>query len=241
MKISQIAKAVTAGLLATASFALLSPAAEAALPKCNSARRGRIVGNQVCAIKGGAYRWVKVVPPAAAPATQAPAAPAAAPAPAAKPAIPASWVKYTADTGNWSMYAPADWTPYYPSVSGDRNAVSVTSAVDSSFAVFILNGLASSESPATHLAEEVNRLRSSTTENYIISNDTVASLNGRPLTSYDYYGQSLPSFKTRRMNVFLDNDRNTVVIEVRWRDGRSVTEEQKAIISTIVGSITISG
>jgi hypothetical protein len=157
----------------------------------------------------------------------------ATPAPAS---IPVGWVKYTSASGKWSVYFPPTWEVTKVGTYGD--AVSTSAPQDSSFSFFIFDALAWADSPADHLAKELDDKRISTSPN-TTSNGRVFSLNGRPTTNFDYFFNDQPTFKSRQINVFLDGKRNTVQMNVKWREGRAETEELNGILNTIQNSVVI--
>jgi hypothetical protein len=235
MNTKKFSQALSAALVTATSLVVVAPAADAALPKCNSARKGQIVGTQVCSVKKGVYRWVKVVAP---PATK-PAASSANSGAVAASAVPAGWVRYASPSGKWSIPAPADWTL---SKSRPDGTAILLLAKDPSYSLAIREGLAWANKPEDHLATELERLRTSGAGPYTIENNRVYSAPGpRPATVFDYWATATPDFKYRKVNVFLDDKGNTIEVKIDWRTNRPETNEMLSILNIMLDNTGIDG
>jgi hypothetical protein len=236
MNTKKFSQVFTAALVTATSLAAVAPAAHAALPKCNSARKGQIVGTQVCSVKKGVYRWVKVVAPATTPATK-PAASSANSGAVAASAVPAGWVRYASPSGKWSIPAPADWTL---SKSRPDGTAILLLAKDPSYSLAISEAFASANKPEDHLAAELERLRTSGAGPFTIENNRVYSAPGpRPATVFDYWATATPDFKSRKVNVFLDDRGNTIEVKIDWRTNRPETNEMLSILNIMMDNTGI--
>jgi hypothetical protein len=230
-----LAVVVIAGVAASAA-----PQAQAALPKCNSVRRGQIVGRQVCSVKNGTYRWVKVVAPAPAPA---PAASSGLALPASD-AAPAGFTRYTASDNSWSVLVPSTWTSTDIKVFGvgvkGRNKLFFSPGNTSSAFNFSINTRPKpSRSPEAELADWVK-----TSTNRTVLDQNLSSLNGLPMISMTDQQASDPSFKQRQILVFrntdTDGESGAVKVSAQWYEGKTVTAERKAELNAILASVTVT-
>jgi hypothetical protein len=230
-----LAVVVIAGVAASAA-----PQAQAALPKCNAVRRGQIVGRQVCSVKNGTYRWVKVVAPAPAPA---PAASSGLALPASD-AAPAGFTRVTASDNSWSVLVPSTWT--FTDINGSgtvkvpgRNKLFFSPGnTSSSFSFYIGTTVKPSKDPTAELADWVK------STNRTVLEQKLLSLNGLPMISMTDNQASDANRKMRQILVFrntdTDGESGAIKITAQWYEGMEVTAERKAELNAILASVTVT-
>jgi hypothetical protein len=236
---SRIAKSLVGVLIAGVAATAAPQANAAALPKCNSARKGQIVGTQVCSVKRGVYRWVKVVaPPAAAPTGSGSALPAV----DAQSAIPAGFSRHSAGDGSWTVAAPDTWRTNLGSAenAGGKLFFAPTPSTDS----FVITTTPDKpKSPETVLAEMVDSIGPANT----VTEQTISTLNGLPLISVTSYLTIDPKTLRREMLVLRNsndprwkNTRSNVSISVAWYDGGSFAGLRKSELNKMLASVTVT-
>jgi hypothetical protein len=238
---SRITKTLAVVLLAGIAVTV-APQANAVLPKCNAVRKGQIVGTQVCSVKNGTFRWVKVVAP---PATAAPVAGLQGlPADGAS-ATPAGLTRYTASDSSWSILVPSAWT--FTDINGfgtvkvpGRNKLFFSPGNTSHLFNFSIGTTSKpSKGPAAELADWV-----SGATNRTVIDQKLSSLNGLPMISMTHHQKNDATIKTREILIFRNTDTDgqdgAIKINVDWMENDKVTAERKAELNAILASVTVT-
>jgi hypothetical protein len=213
----------------------------AALPKCNAVRKGQIVGNRVCSVQKGTYRWVKVVAPAPTPAPVA-----SQPAPSGQASlseVPAGFTRHSAIDGSWSVVVPGNWrsTDLASVLQPIEGLGTLFTSPDSEY-TFTIKAFLRISNPTDDLATDVAAIKSAGYEKII--DQGVSSLNGLPMYSVTTNSVKQPDAFTRAITVYRplqkNDDRGSVRVTAEWRNGKPESTERKAQLNAILASVTVT-
>jgi hypothetical protein len=235
---NRLTKTVIASLVIAGAVLTAAPQANAALPTCNALRKGRIVGTQVCSVKNGNFRWVKVVAPTVNPADGIQNIPAPA-------ASTAGMTRYSASDNSWTVMVPSTWkaTPIEGSVDfglpAGRNILFFAPGNNSHVFTFsIATSPKPSKSPEAELADWA------TYGDLVVLDQKVSALNGLPMISMTDQRVSDTSFKERKVLIYrnteVDGFDGAISIRAEWNDGLPETAKRKAELNAILASVQVT-
>jgi hypothetical protein len=222
------------GITATAVVAPSASAAPAA--KCTGARKGRIVGDQVCAVKNGRYQWVKVVPPAdSPPPVGEPSTLKYAWPVATGPFEPAGYETYsdTSELRAWAMSVPSTWSSETFDVGGS-NAFSGDKYAY--YKIRVYSGVTLG-SPSDYLQTTLNEKSTG----YVIDSSEVTTIAGLPAFRLTYHFAEYPSTMETQWVVYRNVPKGTLnpalYIYANWDskkpEAAARIEQMKTILKTL--------
>jgi hypothetical protein len=234
--VARIATMAAVSLFAGSASGLVSPTAQAAtaLPKCDAARKGQIVGSQVCSVKNGTYRWVKVV--ATTPATIAKKATTV--APKANPdVVPAGFTRHRAADNSWAITVPNTWNENsYGNTGRTKGFIYPTGGFSLTIGT---NATPIAATPEKYLAEQVAQKAAS---GIVVDEKFLKTLGDLPTIIVTSHSPISPSAFTREVAIFRKTggtEFGVVYLSISWANDVTGAADRKVELDAMLNSAVV--